>query len=57
MALRTSFTELVGCDVPIQLSPMPLVGTPELIAAVSNAGGMGALGTGPLPPQATALVA
>lgn len=53
MALQTSFTELVGCEVPIQLSPMPLVGTPELIGAVNNAGGMGALGTGPLPPEAT----
>lgn len=56
LALHTSFTDLVGCEAPIQLSPMPLVGTPELIAAVSNAGGMGALGTGPLPPEATAVV-
>lgn len=54
MALRTSFTELVGCEVPIQLSPMPLVGTPELIGAVNAAGGMGALGIGPMPPEATA---
>lgn len=56
MALHTSFTELVGCEVPIQLSPMPLVGTPELIGAVNDAGGMGALGTGPLPPEATAVL-
>jgi NAD(P)H-dependent flavin oxidoreductase YrpB (nitropropane dioxygenase family) len=51
MALQTSFTELVGCDVPIQLAPMPGVGTPELISAVDAAGGMGALGTGPLPAE------
>lgn len=56
MALQTSFTELVGCELPIQLAPMPLVGTPELIAAVNAAGGMGALGTGPLPPEATAVL-
>lgn len=42
--------------MPIQLAPMPLVGTPELIAAVNAAGGMGALGTGPLPPEATAVL-
>lgn len=53
MALQTSFTELVGCEVPIQLSPMPLVGTPELVSAVNDGGGMGALGIGPLPPEAT----
>lgn len=56
MALQTPFTELVGCDVPIQLAPMPLVGTPELIGAVDSAGGMGALGTGPLPPEAIAAI-
>lgn len=39
MALRTSFTELVGCDVPIQLAPMGGVPTPALIAAVNQAGG------------------
>ncbi len=56
MGLRTSFTELVGCEVPVQLSPMPLVGTPELIGAVDAGGGMGALGIGPLPPEVTALL-
>lgn len=56
MALRTSFTELVGCEVPIQLAPMPLVGTPELIGAVNAAGGMGALGIGPMPPEATTVL-
>jgi NAD(P)H-dependent flavin oxidoreductase YrpB (nitropropane dioxygenase family) len=45
MELHTPFTELVGCEVAIQLSPMPLVGTSELISAVNSAGGMGALST------------
>ncbi len=54
MALRTAFTELVGCDVPIQLAPMGGVPTPALIAAVIGAGGMGALGAGPMPAPALA---
>lgn len=56
MVLRTSFTELVGCEVPIQLAPMPGVTTPALIGAVDRAGAMGALGTGPLPTEAIAAV-
>jgi nitronate monooxygenase len=44
--LATRFTELVGCTVPIQLAGMGAVATPELAAAVSNAGGLGMLGTG-----------
>ena len=35
------FTELVGCDVPIQLAGMGGVGTIELAAAVAHAGGLG----------------
>jgi NAD(P)H-dependent flavin oxidoreductase YrpB (nitropropane dioxygenase family) len=42
--LRTAFTELVGCQVPIQLAPMGGgVVTPELAIAVSGAGGLGML--------------
>ncbi len=52
MALHTRFTELVGCDVPIQLAPMGGVPTPALIAAVNDAGAMGALGAGPMPAEA-----
>lgn len=54
MALHTTFTELVGCDVPIQLAPMGGVPTPALIAAVNDAGAMGALGAGPMPAEALA---
>ncbi len=39
--LSTRFTELVGCAVPIQLAPMGSLCSPELIQAVTGAGGMG----------------
>lgn len=45
--ITTAFTELVGISVPIQLAAMPGVATPELVAAVADAGGLGMLG-GPL---------
>ena len=45
MMLTTRFTELVGCTVPIQQAGMGAVSPPELVAAVSNAGGLGMLGT------------
>ena len=48
--LRTTFTELTGCTVPIQLVPMPLIATVELAAAVADAGGVGMIGTPMLPP-------
>ncbi|MDQ6878222.1 MAG: nitronate monooxygenase [Candidatus Dormibacteraeota bacterium] len=40
-ALETSFTRLVGCDVPIQLAGMGSILSPQLAAAVSNAGALG----------------
>ena len=43
MTLTTRFTELVGCTVPIQQAGMGAAATPELAAAVSNAGGLGML--------------
>ena len=43
--LKTRFTELVGCSVPIQQAGMGAVAPPELAAAVSEAGGLGMLGT------------
>ena len=44
VTVSTPFTELVGCDVPIQLAGMGGVSTPALCAAVSAAGGLGMLG-------------
>jgi nitronate monooxygenase len=43
--LTTRFTKLVGCAVPIQQAGMGEAATPELAAAVSEAGGLGMLGT------------
>lgn len=42
----TSFLELVAIDTPIVQAPMAGVSTPEMAAAVSNAGGLGSLGVG-----------
>lgn len=39
--LTTRFTDLVGCTVPIQQSPMGSFARPRLAAAVSAAGGLG----------------
>jgi NAD(P)H-dependent flavin oxidoreductase YrpB (nitropropane dioxygenase family) len=49
--LRTAFTDLVGCRVPIQLAAMGGgVTTPELAIAVCRAGGLGMLqASGPTP--------
>jgi NAD(P)H-dependent flavin oxidoreductase YrpB (nitropropane dioxygenase family) len=44
VTVPTPFTELVGCDLPIQLAGMGGVSTPSLCAAVSAAGGLGMLG-------------
>lgn len=38
---ETAFTQLVGCTVPIQLAGMGSILSPELAAAVSNAGALG----------------
>lgn len=39
--LTTAFTDLVGCQVPIQQAGMGGVATPEMAAAVADAGGLG----------------
>ena len=41
MALKTRFTELVGIEHPVVQGGMQWVGRAELVAAVSNAGGLG----------------
>jgi nitronate monooxygenase len=41
--LVTPFTKLFGCPYPIIAGPMFLVSDPELVSAVSNAGGLGAM--------------
>lgn len=42
--LDTPFTRLVGASAPIQSAAMPGISTPELVAAVAEAGGLGMLG-------------
>lgn len=44
--MRTRVTELLGIEHPILLSGMSWISTPELVAAVCNAGGLGILATG-----------
>ncbi len=51
--IRTRITESFGIDVPVVLSGMSWVSTPELVAAVSNAGGLGILATGVYNPRQT----
>ncbi len=41
--LRTSFTDLLGCQYPIIAGPMFLVSDENLVAAVSNSGGVGGM--------------
>ncbi len=46
--MQTKITELLGVRYPIILSGMTGISTPDLVAAVSNAGGLGILATGDL---------
>jgi len=43
MAVATRFTEVVGCQVPIQQAPMGSVSPPALAVAVADAGGLGSI--------------
>nr|WP_319016993.1 nitronate monooxygenase [Pseudoalteromonas maricaloris] len=46
--MKTAITELFDIEKPIILPGMSWISVPELVAAVSNAGGLGILATGPL---------
>ncbi len=52
--LRTRFTDLVGCDVPIQLAGMGWVSGLDLADAVSAAGALGMVGYPRVPPPVLA---
>lgn len=41
--LRTAFTDLIGCQYPVIAGPMFLVSDENLVAAVSNGGGVGGM--------------
>jgi NAD(P)H-dependent flavin oxidoreductase YrpB (nitropropane dioxygenase family) len=49
--LRTPVNDLFGIDLPILGAPMGGVAGPELVAAVSQAGGLGVLGHANLEPE------
>lgn len=51
--MKTRITELLGIRYPVLLSGMSWISVPKMVAAVSNAGGLGILATGPLDPQQT----
>jgi nitronate monooxygenase len=55
--VRTPLCDLVGIEVPIVLAPMGGAVTPELAAAVSNAGGLGLLPLSWASPEEIASVA
>jgi len=50
---RTRITTMFGCQYPLVLPGMSWISTPELVAAVGKAGGVGILATGPLNAQQT----
>ena len=51
--MKTKITELLDVKHPIILSGMSWISTPDLVAAVSNAGGLGILATGVLGAEQT----
>jgi len=51
--MQTRITQLFGIEKPIVLPGMSWISTPELVAAVCNAGGLGILASGPLSQQQT----
>jgi len=50
--LTTTFTDLLGCRLPLQQAPMGGVTTPELVAAVAGAGAVGMVPAQMLPAEA-----
>lgn len=46
--MKTRITEMLGIKYPIILPGMSFISVPKLVAAVSNAGGLGILATAPL---------
>lgn len=52
--MKTQITKLFGIKYPIVLSGMSWISTPELVAAVAEAGGLGILATGILNAEETA---
>jgi len=53
MNWQNGLTQLLGITYPIIQAPMLGVTTPEMVAAVSNLGGLGSLPVGGLSPEKT----
>ena len=51
--MKTRVTELFGIKYPILLSGMSWISVPRMVAAVSNAGGLGILATSPMNTEMT----
>ena len=51
--IRTGMTEMFGIQHPIMLAGMNWISTPQLVAAVSNAGGLGTLAIAQYSPEDT----
>src|SRR5438445_11975441 len=51
LMLRTPFTQLIGCTVPIQQAPMGTVSSPALALSVADAGGVGSITAMGMPPE------
>ena len=49
--MRTPLCDLLGIDVPVVQASLGPWSRPELTAAVSNAGGLGTLGTALVEPE------
>ena len=49
--LKTELSTILGLETPLINAGMAFVAGPALAAAVSNAGGLGMLGTGMAPPE------
>ena len=49
--MRNRFVETFNVRYPLISAGMAMIAVPELVAAVSNAGAIGTLGTGPVPPE------
>ncbi|HEX7480932.1 MAG TPA: nitronate monooxygenase [Polyangiales bacterium] len=49
--MRTRITELLGIDYPLVLPGMSYISLPGLVAAVSNAGGLGIMAAGGMSPD------
>ncbi|HEY9557728.1 MAG TPA: nitronate monooxygenase [Acidimicrobiales bacterium] len=54
LSLATALTRRLGIEVPVLQAGMALVARPPLVAAVSEAGGLGVLGAAASPPEALA---